>query len=62
MTLILHVRRGQNLSAPSSIEQTRLNGNDLHPSVSYELLIEDEKPNPMAMPNFAYIYACSSTM
>ena len=41
----------QNLSAPSSIKRTRLNGNYLHPSISYELLIEDEEPNPTATPN-----------
>ena len=31
----------QNLSAPSSIKQTRLNGNDSHPKISSESLIED---------------------
>ena len=49
----------KNLSASSSIERTQLNSNDLHPSVSSEPLIEDEEPNPMATPKFAYLYACS---
>ena len=44
----------QNLSAPSSIGQTRLNSNDSHPSVSFELLIVDEEPNPIVTPNLAY--------
>ena len=51
-----------NLSAPSSIERTQLNDNDLHSKVSFELLIEDKEPNRMSMPNFAYIYTCSLTM
>ena len=52
----------QNLSAPSSIEQTKLNGNDLHPSISFEPLIEDDEPNPTVTPNLAYKYTCSSMM
>ena len=51
----------KNLSTSSSIEWTRLNGNDLHPNISSESLIEDEEAHRMFMPNFAYIYACSST-
>ena len=51
-----------NLSASSPIEQTRLSDNDSHPSISSELLIEDEESNPMAKPNFAYKLTCSLTM
>ena len=50
----------QNLGASSSIERMQLNSNDSHPSVSFELLIEDEDLNPMAMPNFVYKLRCSS--
>ena len=42
----------QNLSAPSSFEKTRLNGNDLDQSISLELLIEDEEPNATDTPKF----------
>ena len=52
----------QHLNAPSSIKHTRLKCNNLNPSISSELLIEDEMPNPTATANFAYIHACSSTM
>ena len=52
----------QNMSAPSSIEQMRLNDKDSHPSVSSEPLIEDEEPNLTVTPNLAYKYICSSTM
>ena len=55
-------RRGKNLSAPSLIERTRLNGNDSHPRISSEPLIEDEGPNPTATPKYVYKYTCSSTM
>ena len=51
----------QNLSAPSPIEQTGINDNDSHPSVSFEPLIEYEEPNPTTTPKFAYLYACSLT-
>ena len=46
----------KNLSAPSLIELTRCNENDLHPIVSSEPLIEDEEPNPMATPKSTYKY------
>ena len=49
-----------NLSALSSIKRTQLNGNDLHPSVSSELLFEDEEPNTTTAPKFFYLYARSS--
>ena len=52
----------QNLCAPSSIERKQLNGNDSHPSVSSKPLIEDDEPNPTAMPNLAYKYTCSVTI
>ena len=52
----------KNLSVSSLIELTRLNGNDSHPSVSCEPLIEDEESKSTAMPNLAYKYACSSMM
>ena len=32
------------------------------PSVSSQLLIKDETPNPTAMPKLAYKYTCSSKM
>ena len=60
--LILHVQREKNLSTPSSIEQTRLNVNDSHPSISSETLIEDEEPNLTATSKSTYKYTCSSTM
>ena len=43
----------ENLGASSPIERTRLNGNDSHPSLSFEPLIEDEESNPMVTPKFA---------
>ena len=52
----------KNLSALSLIERERLNGNDLHPSVSSKLLIENDEPNPMVTPSFFYKLTCSSTM
>ena len=52
----------QNLSALSSIEWTQLNNNDSHQSISSKPLIEDEQAHQTVTPNFAYIYACSSTM
>ena len=52
----------KNLIAPSWIEWIGLNGDDSHPSVSSEPLIEDEEANQTIRPNFTYIYACSSTM
>ena len=51
----------QNLSDSSLIEQTRLNHNNLHPSISSEPLIEDEMPNPTVTPKFSYFYECSLT-
>ena len=47
----------QNMSAPSLIERTWLNGNNSHTIVSFESLIEDEEAHWMITPNFAYIYA-----
>ena len=44
------------MSAPSLMKRTRLNGNNKHPSVSSEPLIEDEEPNLKATPNLAYKY------
>ena len=41
-----------NLNDPFLIERTRIQ------IISLELLIEDEIPNPMAMPNFSYKSAC----
>ena len=35
----------QNLSTPYAIKQTRLNRDDLHPDISFELLIKDEEAN-----------------
>ena len=52
----------QNLNATSSIKWIQLNSNNLHQSVSFELLIEDETTHRTVTPNFAYVYACSSTM
>ena len=52
----------RNLSSLSLIEWILFRRKDLHPSVSLEPFIEDEMPNPMAMLNFAYVSACSSTM
>ena len=54
-----------NIAAFQALDEdqtTSINNNDSYPSVSSELLIEDEEANQMVMPNFAYIYACSSTM
>ena len=39
----------------------RLEDNDLKPSVSSQLLIKDEMPNPTVMPKFTYLYECSTT-
>ena len=49
----------ENLSAPSLIEQMKVNGNDSHSSVSSKPLIDDEEPNPTTTPNLAYKYTCS---
>ena len=46
----------KNMSVPSLMKRMRLNGNNKHPSVSSEPLIEDEELNPKAMPNLAYKY------
>ena len=35
----------QNQSASSLIKHTRINGEDSHPSILFELLIEDEEEN-----------------
>ena len=51
-----------NLSAPSWIKQTRLNGDDSHPRISSKLLIEDEEANRMVEPKFTYRYSYSLTM
>ena len=52
----------RNLGASSSIKWTQINGNDSHPRVSPEPLIEDEQTNPIATPNFAYKLTCYSMM
>ena len=51
----------QNLSGSSLIEQTRINHNNSHPSVSSEMLVEDETVNPTFTPKFTYLYECSLT-
>ena len=43
----------QNLGDLSLIKGMQLNRNDLHPSISSELLIEDEESNSTATSNFA---------
>ena len=48
----------QNLSSLSLIEQTRLNDNNLHQSVSSEPLIEYEETHRTVTHTFAYICAC----
>ena len=52
----------RNQGAPSLIKRMRLNGIDLHSSVSSKPLIEDKEPNLTAIPNFAYTLICSLTI
>ena len=52
----------RNLSAPSLLKRTRLNGDDLHPCISFEPMVEDEESHRMIVPNFSYKYTYSSTM
>ena len=42
----------ENLSAPSSIGRMGLNGDDSHPSVSSDPLMEDEEANQTITPKF----------
>ena len=62
MMIKLHVMTQLYLGAPSPMKRMDLNDNDLHPSVSSEPLIKDEKPNLTPMRNLAYKYKCSLTM
>ena len=57
----LHVMTRLHLGAPFRIRQIRLNDNDSYPDFLFQPLIEDEMPNPMDMPKFSCLYACSST-
>ena len=50
------------LNGSSSIKWTQLNRNVSYASVSCESLIEDETPNPMITPKFAYLYMKSSCL
>ena len=62
MQHFVFTRDVENLSTPSLIKRTWLNGDNSHPSVLFEPLIEDEEAHRMVTPNFAYKYACSSIM
>ena len=61
MMIQIYAMTRLHLGAPFQIERTRLNHDDSHLGVSFELLIKDEMPNPMATPKFAYLYVCSLT-
>ena len=45
---------------PFWIGWMQLKDDDSHPGISSQPFIKDEMPNPIATPNFAYLYTCSS--
>ena len=51
----------KNLSASSSIEQTRFNNDDSQTDIQFEPLIKDEETHPTVAPKFLDILTCSST-